>query len=86
MSEKKIENFEAVGMKWSLIIEGYSDGSYLIVASSDDHQPYHHYYYELEWNEGHEPSDKDLETLLDRQVQWDAEDAWESSLERYYSV
>jgi hypothetical protein len=85
MSEKKIK-VEAAGMKWSVTVEGFSDGSFSMYAQSDDHLPYHFYYYEIEWDGSEEPTVKEIAECLDFRVEKDAEDAWESSLERYYSV
>ena len=85
MSGKKIQ-VEAVGMKWDVIVEKFSDGSISLCAESDDHMPYHHYYYEIEWEGSEEPTVKEIADHLDFLVEKDSEDAWESSLERYYSV
>lgn len=84
MSEKNIQ-LESAGMKWDVIIKEFSDGSISLYAQSDDHMPYHHYYYEIEW-EGQEPTVKEIADHLDFLVEKDAEDAWESSLQRYYSI
>lgn len=85
MSEKKIQ-VESAGMKWSVIVEGYSDGSFSVFAESRDHLPYYTYYYEIEWEGSEEPTVKEIVDHLDLRVEKDAEDAWESSLQRYYSV
>jgi hypothetical protein len=77
---------QSAGMKWDVIVTKWGEGDFSVFAETSDKDPYHHYLYDPLWQGDYEPKAEEIAELIDAQVEKDAEAAWESSLQRYYSV
>jgi hypothetical protein len=77
---------KVAGLNWNVEVVRWSTDSYSVHAMTTDQMPYHYYCYDPVWEGPSMPTDKEIAEAIDYAVEKDAEDAWESRLERFYSI
>lgn len=70
---------------WSVTVTLWEDGQWTIFAEGGDRWRGVSQYDPL-WEGDHDPTDEEISTLLEAQLEAEAESAWESRCEKFYSA